>query len=89
MTGLRASFLTLAALVAAIVPAAADDDAATATIVADQVRSQGFACSEPVSASKDEASSKPDVPVYMLTCANGSYRVEIIPDQGAKITAVP
>jgi len=89
MTGLRGPVMVLTALLALVTPAAADDDSAAATIVADQVRSQGFACSEPVSADKDEASSKPDVPVYVLTCGNGSYRVEVIPDMAAKITALP
>lgn len=88
MTGLRAPLLALAALLAAAMPASADDDSA-ATDVADQVRSQGYDCSEPVTAAKDEASSRPDVPVYVLTCANATYRVQVIPDQGAKITTVP
>lgn len=86
---MRAFILAPAVLVAAILPAAADDDSGAATIVADQVRSQGYDCSEPATAAKDAASSKPDVPVYVLTCANATYRVEVIPDQGAKITTVP
>lgn len=83
----RASLMALAALAAAGTAAAADDDT-TATIVADQVRSQGFACAEPVTASKNEAESKPDLPVYLLTCGDATYRVELVPDQGAKITSV-
>lgn len=89
MTGFRGPVLVLAVLFAFAAPAAADDDSTAATIIADQVRDQGFACSEPVTADKDEASSKPDVPVYVLTCGNGSYRVEVIPDMAAKITALP
>ena len=89
MMAMRGSLMALSLMMAASLPAAADDASATAAIVADQVRSQGFACSEPVTATKDEAGSKPDVPVYVLTCGNGTYRVEIIPDQGAKITTVP
>lgn len=88
MTAMRRSFVALSFAMAASLPAAAEDDA-TATIVADQVRSQGLACSEPVTATKDEAGSKPDLPVYVLTCGNGSYRVELIPDQAARITSIP
>jgi hypothetical protein len=90
MTAMRASLMAVFMIAAASLPSAADDNASgTAGIVADQVRSQGFACSEPVAATKDEATSKPDLPVYVLTCGNGSYRVEVIPDQGAKITSLP
>ena len=74
------------ALWAVSISAAADDLTQAATDVADQVRSQGFACTDPVSAKRDEAASKPDLPVYVLTCANASYRVKVIPDQAAVIT---
>lgn len=66
--------------------AAADDPSQDAADVADQVRSQGYACAEPVSATRDEAASRPDLPVYVLTCANATYSVKVIPDQGAVIT---
>lgn len=64
----------------------ADEAAQDAAIVAAQVRDQGNACEEPVSAVRDEAASKPDVPVYQLTCANARYTVKIIPDQAAEIS---
>jgi hypothetical protein len=73
-------------LLACRIEAAADEDSSVAAIVAAQVRSQGFACSEPVAATRDEEASKPDQPVYVLTCGNATYRVRLIPDQGAEIS---
>jgi hypothetical protein len=84
--------LRLAALGAALLclagPAVAQDQDAIPGIVADQVRSQGFACDNPVSAEKIEAESQPDLPVYILTCEGVRYHVQLIPDQGAKISVV-
>jgi hypothetical protein len=54
-------------------------------IIADQVRSQGFACS-PVSAEHVAAESSPGNEVYVLRCDGVSYRVQIVPDQASKIT---
>lgn len=64
----------------------ADDMTQAAMDVAAQVRGQGYACTDPVSAVRDAAASKPDLPVYVLTCANATYRVKVIPDQAAVIT---
>ena len=75
-----------AALWAVSLSAAADDMTQAAVDVAAQVRGQGYACTDPVSATRDEPASKPDLPVYVLTCANASYRVKVIPDQAAVIT---
>jgi hypothetical protein len=81
--------MVIAVALAGSAPAKADDAADVAAIVAAQVRSQGHACTEPVQATKDEAASKPDLPVYVLTCADASYRVRLVPDQGADISAIP
>jgi len=51
------------------------------TIVADQVRNQGLSCKDPVSATRDEAASKPELPVYVLSCADATYSVKVVPDQ--------
>ena len=66
--------------------ALADDAAIDATIVADQVRNQGFSCQDPVSAKHDEVASKPELPVYVLTCADATYSVKVVPDQAWVIT---
>ena len=59
------------------------DDAAAAALVADQVREQGMACTEPTTAGRDP--SVDDDAVWLLTCADGKYRVRLIPDQAAVI----
>ena len=76
------------ALWAVSLGAAADDMTQAAVDVAAQVRGQGYACADPVSATRDEAASKPDLPVFVLTCANATYSVKVIPDQAAVITKV-
>lgn len=48
--------------------------------VAAQVRSQGHQCDQPVSATRDVELSRPDSAVWVLKCANGSYRVRLNPD---------
>lgn len=66
--------------------AQADEAALDASIVADQVRSQGFACADPVSAERDAAKSKPDEAYYVLTCADATYNVRLVPDMAAQVT---
>jgi hypothetical protein len=53
--------------------------------VAAQIRSQGFACDKPQSATRDEKLSKPDEAVWILTCENATYQVRLIPDMAAKV----
>lgn len=53
--------------------------------VAAQVRSQGYQCDEPVSATRDVELSKPDSTVWILKCANASYRVRLNPGMAAAI----
>jgi len=78
--------LVLLSLVTGLAGAALADDAPPAmSIIADQVRSQGFACDTPQSAKHDAQASKPGEDVWTLACDNGSYRVTLIPDEAAKI----
>jgi hypothetical protein len=58
------------------------------SVVADQVRSQGFACSNPASAQRIEAESRPGQPVYLLKCEDATYKVRLIPDQAAAVAKV-
>lgn len=53
--------------------------------VAAQVRSQGYQCDTPVSATRDVELSRPDSAVWVLKCANGSYRVRLDPGMAAGI----
>jgi len=73
--------IAAAALCAATGGALGDDMAVDGTIVADQVRNQGLSCKDPVSATRDEAASKPELPVYVLSCADATYSVKVVPDQ--------
>jgi len=53
--------------------------------VAAQVRSQGYACDEPVTAKRDVRLSKPDLAVWILNCRNATYRVRLHPDMAAHV----
>lgn len=85
--------LGLAAVLAALLclqaaPAAAQSEAEAAGIVADQVRDQGHKCADPVTATRDAAESAPELPVWILECADARYKVRIVPDQGAEIESI-
>src|SRR5690242_7783780 len=54
-------------------------------MIASQVRREGSRCDNPKSATRDQALSKPDEAVWVLTCENATYRVRLIPDMAAKI----
>lgn len=83
---IRASWMMVAALLATPVPAMAQSDEDAAPLVAAQVREQGFECSEPATAQRDQSADGDAV--WLLTCANGSYRVRLVPDQAAQIEPV-
>lgn len=68
--------------------AAAQTEGVEVTVLADQIRSQGYECSNPVSATRLEAESVQNEPVYMLKCENATYQIRLIPDQAAKVTRV-
>ena len=53
--------------------------------IAAQVRLQGYPCDGAVSARKDIKYSWPDEPLWILSCANATYRVRLIPDMAARI----
>lgn len=57
-----------------------------ATIVASQIRSQGFSCENPVSALNIAADSVPNHTVYILECLAKAYRVILVPDQAAQVS---
>ena len=50
-----------------------------------QVRSQGYACDEPVTAKRGVRLSKPDLAVWVLNCRNATYRVRLHPDMAAHV----
>ncbi len=81
------SYLATLSLVAVSVVAtnASAADGLAAGDLAAQVRTQGFPCEKPVSASKNNEASKPNEEVWVLTCGNGSYRMTVVPDMAARI----
>ena len=55
------------------------------SIVADQIREQGYACDRAEEAHRDEALSKPDQQVWTLRCSNAVYRVRLRGDMSAEV----
>lgn len=58
------------------------------SIVAAQVRSQGFACDTPSAIELLADESQPDQAVYKLACDSATYRVKLIPDMAAEISKI-
>jgi hypothetical protein len=54
------------------------DDEIPPDIIAVQIRKQGYECTNPQHAKRDPQASKPDEPVWILTCDNATYRVRLI-----------
>ena len=65
--------------------ACAQQPAMPAETLAAQVRLQGHRCDEPLSATRDTALSKPNEAVWVLKCANASYRLTLIPNMAARV----
>ena len=66
--------------------AGAQQDSEALQVVADLVRTQGYACANPQGVQRDPELSRPDLPVWILTCENNRYRVELVPDMQARVT---
>ena len=67
---------------------------ATATMVASEtpqsmlaaeIRMQGFTCDKPLGALRDTKRSRPDRAVWVLKCSNATYRITRAPDMAAKV----
>ena len=54
------------------------DDEIPPDIIAVQIRKQGYKCTNPSKAKRDPEASKPDLPVWILTCENATYRVRLV-----------
>jgi hypothetical protein len=61
------------------------DDEIPADIIAVQVRKQGHQCTNPSKAARDEKASEPDLPVWILTCENATYRVRLVGNMADRI----
>lgn len=93
MSPILRSFLTASLVATAIVAghaasAIAQDEQVETTVVAGQVRSQGYACANPSSAERIAAESAPEEPTYLLICEDATYEVRLVPDQAAKVTRI-
>ncbi|MCP3380779.1 MULTISPECIES: hypothetical protein [unclassified Bradyrhizobium] len=53
--------------------------------LAAQIRIQGFACDQPLRATRDAKRSRPDHAVWVLKCSNATYRVGRAPDMAANV----
>lgn len=54
-------------------------------VLAAHLRTQGYKCDTPKSATHDAAASRPDESVWIIRCENARYRVRLIPDMAAKV----
>ena len=61
----------------------------TRSMLAAQIRSQGFACEKAIKASRDSKRSRPDLGVWVLRCSNATYLVSRAPDMPAKVEPLP
>jgi hypothetical protein len=59
------------------------------TILAAQIRTQGFTCDKALGAKRDRKRSQPDRAVWVLKCSNATYRVTRAPDMAAKVEPLP
>jgi hypothetical protein len=53
--------------------------------LAAQIRTQGFACDNPLEATRDAKLSKPNYAVWVLKCENATYRISRYPNLAAKV----
>jgi hypothetical protein len=77
--------LALNATESALSTTAQAQDESAASVIAVQIRKQGFTCSKAKSAKKESGASRPDLPVWILDCDNASYRVQLVPNMAAKV----
>jgi|SwirhisoilCB1_FD_contig_51_2053517_length_1364_multi_3_in_0_out_0_2 hypothetical protein len=68
----------------ALVPVAAQQER-PAEIIAAQIRTQGFRCDDPTRAEHEPKLSRPNEQVWVLRCANVTYRVRLVPDLAAHV----
>jgi hypothetical protein len=73
-------------LVGLTVGAAAQQD--PKDIIASQLRSQGFACDKPKSATRDTSASKPYETVWIVACENATYRTTLVPNMAAQVEVI-
>jgi hypothetical protein len=60
----------------------------TQSVLAAQLREQGYACDQPQSAERDTQASTPDQAVWIVQCENAKYRMRLNPDMAAKVERI-
>ena len=86
ISALGGSLVLNAADTSVALDAHADETSETpANIIAAQIRKQGYACDNAERAVRDEEASKPDLPVWILTCENATYRVRLVGDMTDRV----
>jgi hypothetical protein len=68
-------------------PAAHAQEMAAETL-ATQLRRQGHRCEAPVNAQRDAERSRPDEVVWIVKCANGAYRMRLMPHGAAQVEQI-
>jgi hypothetical protein len=63
-------------------------DKAAADLVAAQLREQGYACEDPASAKRDPDSADAYGAIWIVSCKNASYRVQLVPDMAAEVEQI-
>jgi hypothetical protein len=58
------------------------------SMLAAQIRTQGFVCDKAIGATQDAKRSRPDHGVWILRCSNATYRVSRAPDLAAKVEPI-
>jgi hypothetical protein len=61
------------------------DDEIPSDIIAVQIRKQGFTCNKPEQAKRDPELSRPDLPVWILKCESGTYRVRLVGNMADRV----
>ncbi len=69
----------------AIISSAQAEPETPAEIIAVQIRKQGYTCGKAEKAERDVEASKPNVPVWILTCDNARYRVHVLGNLADKV----
>jgi len=85
VVGALGGALTLNAVDTTLSVEAQAQNESAASVIAVQIRKQGFTCNKAQGAKKDAKADRPDLPVWILDCGNATYRVELVPNMAAKV----
>ena len=72
-------------LIATALPPPASAQETAKSLLAIQLRAQGYKCDKPVSAKRNDKLSKADVSVWVLKCEHRSYNMTLAPDMAARV----